>query len=326
MYLNLKSLGLNKVNALYPTWRIYLISALIILFFLRLALPQFIKYILFPLLALAGILAIVELARGKFFKKKEFRYQLFLPVILLSGFYIAPFVFTINKQDMLVRDFVNVVAFFSFVFSVLFLINSKDELASVLNISKNALIITSTIVSLLGLVKLYFQLMGTKFQFLYVENLGYPAGATLAIDNNFFTLVCLSGIILSLPLLFKKNNFSKKTIIQVSLYLLLINIFLSTSRRGIILAITILLVFVIIWILSIVLKNEKIIQFRKNTIGFGFFSLLTISIIVYVIIVPSPFERNKKLSFSKFNMREVHTYMNFAKRIISCCARMEKEQ
>ena len=305
-----ESFNMKKVILRSSGIRIYLIITLLLLFVLRLAIPQYVKYLLFPLLAVSGIFAFVQLVKSWPCDRLRNMRSVFLPLVLISLFYLIAFIMTTVKQNMLFRDFVNVSAVFVLFFVILVLINSKKELTSILSRFRNYVVIASTIVAGLGLVKLYYQLLGIKFGFLEVEGIGYPNGTSLSVDSNFFTLVCIFGIIFSLPLLLKKNPFYIWVLIQLSLVVLLFNIFLSTSRRGIIIASAVLVGFIIVWGLSVILKDEKLKQFRKNSLGFGMVSLFLISTIFYLLLFVSSFERNKRLSFSKFNQLEVHHYVN----------------
>ena len=211
---------------------------------------------------------------------------------------------------MLFRDFINVSSVLVFFFIILYLIKSHNELTSVISLLRKFVILSSTIVAVLGLAKLYIQLLGYKFDFLIVEEMGYPSGASLAIDDNFSSLFCLFGIIFCLPLLLKKHSFYHWLLIQLVLFLLLFNIFLSTSRRGIIFAYGILLVFVIIWFLSVFHKNEKFKKFRNNSFGFGIFSVIAVSIIAYLVLFVPSLERNKRLAFSNYDQGEVQYFVN----------------
>jgi hypothetical protein len=277
------------------------------------------------LLAIAGIIAFIEFVKCFRSSWAWSNYSTFLPLVLISLFYIVAFLLTSGKQDMLFRDFINAFCVFVFIFILLFLIRSEKEFSTVISLFRNCAIIINTVIAFLGLVKLYCQLMGIEFSFLRVEGLGYPGGSSLAIDNNFFSLICLFGIILILPLLFKNQLFFKRILIQLSLFILLFNIFLSTSRRGFIIALAVMSGFITFWGLSVILKNEKLKQFRKNSLGFGIVSLLSISLVVFLLVFISPLERQKRISFSKYDQAEVHTFINYMTLSVKSIFRGETE-
>ena len=306
-------------------WRIHLVSVLFLLFLIRLALPQYVKYLLFPLLAIAGIIAFIEFVKCFRSGWTRWNFSTFLPLVLVSLFYIVAFLLTSGKQNMLFKDFFNAFSVFVFIFILLFLIRSEKEFTIAISQFTNSAIIASTIFAFLGLLKLYCHLEGIEFSFLKVEGLGYPGGSSLAIDNNFFSLICLFGIILILPLLFKNQFFLKRILLQLSLFILLFNIFLSTSRRGFIIALAVMSGFITFWGLSVILKNEKLKQFRKNSLGFGIVSLLSISSVVYLLVFVSPLERQKRISFSKYDQVEVHTFINYMTLSIKSIFRGETE-
>lgn len=292
--------------------KVLVLSVLILLFFLRLSLPQYVKYLLFPLLFVTVILFFLELIQKQIviFGKKIFKIELFSPLVVITLFYIGAYILTQDRQNMLTRDFVNVFSVFSVSFILWIFISNDGNLKNVIFHFRKFVLISSTAVAALGLVKLYFQLHGVEFYFLKPDGFGYPEGTSLAVDDNFFTLVSLFGFIFILPILFKRTRLSQRILYQLILVALFFNIFFSTSRRGIVIASTILVGTFFIWILSICFKHEKLRVFRINTYGFGLISFSIVSIIFYLLVYIAPIERNQWLSYSSYNQNEVHNYAN----------------
>jgi|WetSurMetagenome_2_1015567.scaffolds.fasta_scaffold00504_2 hypothetical protein len=291
-------------------FKILLIASLLVLFVLRLACPQIVKYLLFPLELIVALFAFIEFMKLWALVKIRNLYLLFFPVILVIAIYSLSFILTRDNQMLLIKDFVNALSVILFLFIALVLIKTKSNLISILSLFSNCIVVSSTIVAFLGIIKLYYQLLGINFKFLSVEGHSYPFGTSLAVDDNFFTLVCFFGIIFIIPKLFKKIKLYSRIIIQISLIILLVNIFLSTSRRGIIIASSISLVLIGISIISVIIKDEKLKYFRKNTTGVGLISILFASSVYYFFVSVSSTERNFIILNSHFNQNETHTYIN----------------
>jgi hypothetical protein len=296
----------------YLSRKFYFLPTLLLLFVLRLALPQYVKFLLFPMLAITFIFAIVKLLKNHALDKFHIQsiLSVFLPFFFVIVFYLAAFFFTVNKQDSLIKEFVNVLSVFSLLFVILILIGSEEDFSSILSSFSRYVIIASTTVAVFGFIKLYFQLHGIEFDFLNVKGLTYPFGTSLSIDNSFFNLICLFGIIFILPLLLRRNSKINWILIQFSLSICLLNIFLSTSRRGIIIASSILIVLMLLWIFSFATKNDKLRILRINTLGFGAVSLIFVSAILFFLYSLSNFKRNELLTYSKLNQYSVHSYIN----------------
>ncbi|GEM_PF-908343 len=303
---------MNKEFSWFYRGSVFFLSILILLFFLRLVLPQYIKYLFFPFLTVVAILSSIELFYKQNIRNIKLFYQidLFKPLITISILYLSAFVLTQDKQSILIREFVNVFSVFTIGFIIwAFIIKGGNLKIVIAKISKLVLIFSSIFAGL-GLLKLYFQLMGIKFKFLIPDGFGYPKGSCLAIDDNFFTLICIFGIIFAIPLLLRKAQFLKQITLQLSLIVLLLNIFLSTSRRGFIIASLLIVGTLFVWLLSFIIKRDNLTLFRKNTLMFGGVSFLLISVVLCLLFFVTPMERNKRLSYSKFNKNEVYLFAN----------------
>lgn len=288
-----------------------LVASLILLFILRLALPQYVKYLLFPL---AGILFCYStfylIINFKTFNKTQ-HLKIFIPVLLVSLFYFLSFFSAALKNELLIRTFVNDLIVFVFLLIFMTLVNSGNGLLNITSIFRKSAKYAAAIIAFLGLIKLFLQLKGIQIDFLAVDNLGYPSGASLAIDSNFFSLVNLTGMIFLLPDLAKKKSFINSIFLQLVLYILLINSFLLTSRRGLIIGTLILITLVVIWFVSVMMNNERIRQVRKNTLIFGIISFCSIGVVYYQLFFVSTTEKNKRLSFSNFNRTEFQSFVNY---------------
>ena len=290
---------------------INIVILLLLLVILRLALPQYVKYVLFPLVIVVSILSVINLKKFVilFIENKE-KLVKFYPVIFLLLIYIISFLLTFNKNFILVKDFVNVLIVFAVLFFILF--STKNLSVFKLTIFKfsQGLFIVSAIVAILGIFKLFYQLKGVRFDFLNVEAIDYPAGTSLAIDDNFFSLFCILGVVSSIPRLIKTNSKYLSLITQLGIFSLFTNIVLSTSRRGLIIISIILIILLIIWIFSFLNTNLILVRIRKNTKYLLCLSLSLFGSLVFIVFFTNSLQRNRWLSNSNFNKKEIKEYLN----------------
>ena len=222
-----------------------IIIAILILFLIRLTLPQYIKFLLFPSVVLAfAMLAVSKRNLSRIFKRRIF--ITFLPVALVFFFFFSGLLNSEILNINLIKVTVNVLIVLLFILTLMMLeFNNKDFSYIIFNFQKKTIVIC-TIISLIGITKFILQLSGYRFGFLYASGYPYPKGTSLAIDHNFYSLVFVIGIIFLFPVLFKKLDWKKNLIIQLVLLLFILNALFATSRRGMIITIALIIIFLII--------------------------------------------------------------------------------
>lgn len=251
-----------------------IISIVFAFFLLRLMLPQYVKYFLFPLVFVLFLIFLFEKEnyKGKFNINLIF-YNLYL-FILLFFFYFLSFVFTSSRDLFLYKDFFNNLLVLIFAFS--FFDIDKKKLHGSLSLFKTISIYTASVIVILGLLKFFFQIFNIRFTYINVPLLGYPRGASLGIDNNFYSLASILCFLFLFHYVFKKLSVWKSTGVQVLLFLFIFSAMLTTSRRGLIVSLFIISAIFMLWLLSFLKKNETLKIFRAN-VNF----LLTILIVVF---------------------------------------------
>jgi len=290
----------------------FLFSFSLLLFLIRLALPQYIKYVLFPSVALFGILVLLNFCRSKQWNNFSFRhYKTFIPPAIALLAYLFAFAFTSYRSDTLVKDAFNLLVMTIFLFAAILSDFNNQELISSIKRFKIQVIIFSTLFALAGILKLYLLLKGHKLGFLEVEGLGYPQGTSLSIDDNFFTLVCVVGILFTSFYLFTIQKLWQSILLQLSLIALLLNIMLATSRRGLIIAALFIISYLLAWLVSWFTNSESYKRFRKNSVVFLPGIALTIFLFGYFIFGVSTLKRNQWLANSGFNKYETVAYLNW---------------
>lgn len=288
----------------------FLVTVLV-LFIARMGLPQYLKYILFPLVGLYGVWALWRFVEGRRWQSIKLKDTLiFIPLLVSMLIYWVMLALTPDPQINLLRDAFNVLVFTSFVVALYLISYTPLEYKKVLNKVAFYTVIISSLFALAGLIKLAFQLYGITFDFLTVDKLGYPMGATLNGDNNAFSLFCLIGIIMAIPYLYKKLTIFNSILLQICLFTIVINVYFSTSRRGIIIILLIIISIILTWFVSFFFKNNSFKSFRLNTLLLIIISIVTIGKFNLFIYDKKPLERTKWLYMHKFDKTETSIFIN----------------
>lgn len=237
--------------------------------------------------------------------------MVYIPLILSALAYFVAFALTPNRPETLSKDTFNLLVLTAFIFSALLFDFKIDELNYSLKWFKPLAVILSSLFALAGVLKLYFMLKGNKWEFLSVEGLGFPQGTSLSVDDNFFTLVCVVGILIATFYLFKELKRWQSVLLQLALWVLVVNIMLATSRRGLIIASAYIVIYLLVWLSSWFLSWEKVKYLRKNSSVFLISLCGSIGFLVYIIFGINTLDRNKWLANSTFDKSETTIYFNW---------------
>lgn len=154
-------------------------------------------------------------------------------------------------------------------------------------------------------------LRGHKWEFLSVQGLGFPQGTSLSVDDNFFTLVCVVGILIATTYLFMELKRWQSVLLQLALWVLIVNIMLATSRRGLIIASAYIAIYVLLWFGSWFSSWTLVKFFRRNSTIFLLTFTLSTSLLAYAIFGINTLKRNEWLASSNFDKDETVVYMNW---------------
>lgn len=289
--------------------RIINLSAIVLsLFLLRLMLPQFVKYVLFPAVLILGFVALFHFKSVKFLLKNKYLF-VFFPVGLVFLIYFIAFILTANKPMMLCKEVLNNAFIAVFVISLLILITSLNNFDAILDRFRRCSIWICCSFALFGFVKFVLQLYNVRLGFISVPILGYPDGTSLAIDNNFYSLSC---IMVSFFLIYEslKSTYSKWNLgIQFLSFLLLLSTIFSTSRRGLIFCVLILFSILLLWIIFFVRKRSSAMSFCRKTIILFFLFVVSSGFIYFFFSNINPDRRNELLKRSLVNRTEVNSFV-----------------
>ena len=239
------------------------IGALIFaLFLLRPLLPQYIKHILFLsfFILVAGVFFL--LFRRKTTKRfNSFNY--FMPLIVVVIFYIVPISVSSNYNAVLFKEFINVLSVVLFFILLLFIIRQKHDVSLFIKKIILVFIVLGIFGAVIALLKFWFQINNFHFSFLYVSGFGYPIGTSLAVDENFFSLVIIILFIFILNKLFLAVNYSHIIILQLIEFILIVITIFTNSRRGIILCVTFLIILYLFYFYCYIKKARRCVYIRK---------------------------------------------------------------
>lgn len=282
-------------------------STILVLFLIRIALPQYFKYLLFPVISIYFGLSLIGLFRNNDLFR-GYNLQLFNSFIILFLLYIFAYIITYDRPFGLYKDFVNNIFVFLFI-SALFIFDlNKHIFFKIIKIFQVFIVILGFLFAALGIIKLLLQLNGIYINYLAVND-GYPLGTSLSMDNNFFSLFCLISLIFIVPFLFVKQKKVRSIGFQIILFILMLNIILTTSRRGLVFAFVFFSLTVFIWLSSFIFKSIKIKNFRFNTTVFIALTIMFLLSFYYLFFKISSVNRNRWLVNSSLNYTEFQDYV-----------------
>jgi hypothetical protein len=236
----------------------------IVLFIQRMAFP-FTNYLFIPYTLIVFLYFFIKytaLQEKLSLLKKIIRN--FLPFIFISGFLIQALIFSDHLNILVIKDIIMMVLIFIFLIIEIIELSNLDYYKIFIYSFKVQIVLTSSLISILGLLKFLITLSGRSFSL--SDN--YYFNTSLSSDYNFYCLSGIFGIISILSLLFSKER-TRKTdcIMQFLLFLISLNIAFSNSRRG--------LVFYLLFLLFIILLNISFISKPK-------YSYLNLRLLLYL--------------------------------------------
>ncbi len=290
----------------------YIISVILTLFLLRLALPQYVKYLLFPMVGVWAVVAFIQFISSKpdLSHLKVAAKHFWLPLALLL-FYVLAYLQTPLRPQMLFRDTVNLMFFAIFTASLVLVGLDGEGWRKTIKLFQWQVIFASVIASLAGVIKLYLQLKGIRFGFLEPSGLNYPQGTSLSVDDNFYTLIAVTGIVFILPNLFSKLKWNLSLFFQVMLVVLSFSALLATSRRGLIIAMLLYLAVAGTALVSVFVRKEAFRSFLRNSWFFLLSMFMGFAGWYYSLFGVDSLTRNRWLAESAFNYQEVNMYVNW---------------
>ena len=228
---------------------LYFLSITILFCILRMVVPLA-NYIFIPFLVLFIFFTISNFSKidllqfiGKYIR---LNYQ-----VLVISLFVFFSIFSSSSISLFsLKELIYVILILFLSFSLFLYVDKSNCLYELSSIFCNQVILFSTTIGLIGIIKFILQIIG--FEYISIKIIG----TSLVKDYNFYILFSFIGLV---SLYFKKANFSKVNF-TVIFIILNINIIFSGSRRGLILLI---IFWFLLFVYGLNLKFE-IKQFRKR--------------------------------------------------------------
>lgn len=158
---------------------------------------------------------------------------LFSYVFLVCAFLYAWFVFDGGSNHLVEKDSRNLISLTIVLFSTLVLVKGKEEAQQLYKYFSLSVIIFMFPVGLLGLHKIYQLNQGILLEEYFING-HYINGTSLVVDYNFFALSHIFALVFVVILFQRTKNFAIKIPYSIAAVVFFSNIFLSGSRRGLV--------------------------------------------------------------------------------------------
>lgn len=237
----------------HPDFQIQWLALAANLYVLRIAVPH-LKYFFLPVsfaLLLWACLQFFRQPKNRFSPRKLLFH--YFSLLLISLAYVWGMAQTPGISSFLLKESLNIPVLWGFVVLFLVFTPQKSDFDLFLQHFKHQFVFFVCIFAILGVTKFIFGLFCVHFSVLEYQDGRFPVGSSLVSDYNFYALASLVALIfLVFPLAGKKRLLLKQALI----FLLLANVFLSLSRRGL-LVLGLLCVAVWLWFLFLLFSKKR---------------------------------------------------------------------
>lgn len=222
----------------------HLISAALILYFLRMVIPG-VNYIFIPFLVLITVLIYYRFIKKQFFTNLREFLKSNLYFLILSGFYVLGIILTGYIVLPALKESLNILVFIVFLSGFIIFARTTGEFEKFADTFILQLAYTVSVLSIFAVIKYFLQSNGFDLSLIHLDK--NIQGTSFTTDYNFFTLFFLIGLI---ALFFSRKKL-KKTVFYLSFGIITVNIALTSSRRGIV---SLILLLVILLLFGLELK------------------------------------------------------------------------
>jgi hypothetical protein len=279
------------------------------LFLLRIAIPYvtylFVPYfILFIAYTIIKILRVYDINQFKIYYFRVFSAFLLVCLFFLTGILLSSRLYFSFLKEGLTMFVIMGIGIMAFTF-----IESEDDFKISTRKFMRQLLVFCIFICFFSLVKTFFLLRGVTFEFLYDYRGFYPKGTSLVIDYNFYALLNIIGIVTVSYLLVKERSVLYSVLLQLLVFCLIMDVMFSTSRRGII-ALVIILLFLFFVLLLGWLAGKgtwMAILSRKLRFVFIFFFGFLFSLLIFLSQKPfhSKSSQYVNLGFDRVSGRDL---------------------
>lgn len=297
---------LNKNKLLVNTFQFTLT-----LWIFRMVLPG-VKYVFIPTFIFFAGLVVFTQSKSIFKRAYIFEFlKTFNPLLILGVFFFLGIIISGEFYDRAFKDI------FEFCINLSFLIiffalthRSRKQEGFLFVFRRFAKVIkaSSVIIAVLGLFKYGLQLLEINLP------LQTPFGTAFNNDVNFYALYSFLGVISFYPRLTTLNNLKKRVLVQLSLWILFLNIVFSYSFRSIFLITLIVLILLFFHTYTLIKKHSVQAKiFARNTrilflfliLFFGFVGYQVLNNKVLVNNIIEIYSAGNAIEFQDENIKEI---------------------
>ena len=303
----------NSLNKNYQFLAEIIVINLTFLFFLLRGAIPFFKY---PFIALYLSLIVFSVIkyRGELITSfMDFLKNYYL-IIILFLIFVAAFLLSKKIYQTIFKDILNITILISIAYLLSLYVRTKKVLSTFHDYLINIIILFALVISVVWLGNLFNIFTGEGASIL-LQTASDKSPVVFEIDNNFGILPVIFGLIAILLFLIKDNSFSNKYIYNFLLVLFAVSIFLSGSRRGLILLLIIIFLILSVYILSFIVRKDILKTIRTRTFFFiCTLILLAISSWYFIFFTSNSFKNNTLRFIGSKNL--LHTKQNIVGKLI----------
>jgi hypothetical protein len=282
---------MNVLNYSYKNkLEIFTLNLITLLYLFRTTIP-FLKYPFLLVYILFFVYLLIRFKRQIISNFTEF-IDNYLLIILLSLILVISFLLSNKLYLTIFKDVVNMIILLSIFFMSKLIVSSKIELKLYVSGLANLILIFAvgiSILRLLDLLNIFSSINFTSFSETGVSK----SGNNFNVDRNFALLPIFFGMI-GVFYIFKKTDSTLKNVFfKFSLLIFSLNIILTGSRRGLILLLFIILIFIIDRILAL-FKKDHFLKINISISNFFLVSLISITLLLtlFFSLTPNKFRDN----------------------------------
>ena len=212
----------------------------------------------------------------------------------LRLFYILEFIYIVSIMKNLtihyhfIKELLNIMAINLYIANFFNVLKNKNDMALFLTYFKRIIYAMSIIISLIGIYK--FINISEPIEY-FISEQGYPWGTALIDDYNYFSLSLIFGLSFGYDIMQKSRVILYKFLIFNSFPLIILAISMSGSRRGFIILILILVLFII----------RELIKIITPPYGISKLFILNISFLLIITHFVSSQDIFKSVNIKEFN-------------------------
>ena len=195
-------------------------------------------------------------------KRKTFYFPIsFFVYLSICVFFVLGFVNSEFYHVLAIRDLRNMGFVSMYGFLLISYIREREDFIRFSTFFIRYVSVFITLIALIGIFKFFSMLKGIEFSFFKIED-GYPWGSALISDCNYYALGGVIGFCACIFLLYKKDTLLNRYWYILFSSIIMLNVLLAGSRRGIVVLAVLCGLIIIIYIVKWLLRWFKVSKIR----------------------------------------------------------------